>query len=275
MTVIKRNESQGSSANQIRVRVDSPAEQRTRDTLDGNSDDAGKVGKLDYKPSIDPAYDHLANIGRAISTAQSALSAVGELRDKQYALANNSADSPDPERRAAYQAEFEDIQDEITRVQSSATFNGVNVLEESNTYDLKVVDQGGSGLQIEDNRSIVTGVSQSVFSNYGLSLASSSDAALAAEALDDISRVTRSAVNGVSSAYSKAADAVKTKSPNAPSQLEAGSQVRDVAEAEALVQKVASNIRDLAGRDDSGAIVKELIESVTANIEPERVRELL
>jgi flagellin-like hook-associated protein FlgL len=276
MTVINRNESKGSSLpKSVSVRVDNPGEQKAKAALSGGLDKVETASSIGATVSNDPAYEHLTNIGRAISTAQSALSAVSDLRDKQYELAENAADSPNPEQRTAYQTEFDNIQTEISRVQSAATFNGVNVVQEKNTYDLKVVDQGGSSLQVEDTTAIVTGVSQSLFGNYSLSLSSSSGAATAEDTLDEISRITRAAVGGLDSAYGKANSSVRRVGVDSESTIEAGLQVRDAAEGEALANKVASSIAAVAGNDPEGEATKQLIEAVTSNLEPDRVKDLL
>lgn len=276
MTFINRSESKGSPVPKgVSVRVDNPGEQKAKAALSGGLDKVDTASSIESVSSTDPAYEHLTNIGRAISTAQSALSAVSELRDKQYDLAESAADSPNPEQRTAYQTEFDNIQTEISRVQSAASFNGVNVLQDKNTYDLKVVDQGGSELQIDDATSIVTGVSQSLFSNYGLSLSTESGADTAADSLDEISRVTRSAVGGLESAYSKADSSVRKVGVDSKATLEAGLQVRDIQEGEALAENVANSIKEVAAKDSDGEATKKLIESVTSSLEPDRVKDLL
>lgn len=276
MTAINRNEPKGASLpKSVSVRVESPGEQKARAALSGGLDKVATATSLGPELSNDPAFEHLTNIGRAISTAQSAISAVSDLRDKQLELAESAAESPNPEQRTAYQTEFDNIQTEIARVQTAATFNGVNVVQEKNTYDLKVVDQGGSELQIEQNSAIVTGVSQTLFSNYGISLTSASGAEAAEEALDEISRITRTAVGGLDSAYGKAAASVKQRGPNPEATIEAGLQIRDAAEGEALANKVASSIADMAGKDPDGEATKKLIEAVSSNLEPDRVKDLL
>lgn len=257
------------------MRITNQPEQKSRADLGASLSELGTTSKLEPPSKTDPSYEHLNNIGRAISTAQNALSAVSDIRTKQLELAQKSESSANPEQRASYQTEFDSLQSEISRVQSAATFNGVNVVQNQNSYTLQVTASANSSLSIEDNSAIVTGVSQSLFTNYGLSVSSTAGASDAADQLQQIGDITRSALFGVNSAYGKAEDSVKKFGPDSEATITSGYQLQSDSEAQQLANKVAEDIKKVVSADPSGEATKKLIESVASQLEPDRVSKLL
>ncbi len=196
------------------------------------ADDAAGLGvATNLETSVISQEQGIRNANDGISIIQTTESATNEVTDilqrmRELAI-QSSSETLDDDERAYIQDEFEELQDEISRIASSTTFNGVSLTDNSNTgLDVQVGITNGSvsriTIQLVDLRATALGVDTGALVVTSASLAQSTLSAIDT-ALDSVNsgRSTLGAVqNRLDSAINNAS--VFTEALNA-----AHSQIRD------------------------------------------------
>ncbi|MFW5841602.1 MAG: flagellin, partial [Planctomycetota bacterium] len=78
-----------------------------------------------------------------VQTAEGAMGKIGEILTRMKGLAEQAAtESYSDDQRSIMNQEFQELSDEITRIAESTTFNGISLLQESDSLNIHL---GGSG----------------------------------------------------------------------------------------------------------------------------------
>lgn len=217
---------------------------------------------LDIKPLDAP--EQPASSGRALGDsnarefarrAENAVDAVSDLRERQLALAEEASQISDPERIYELDQEKKNLEEEIARIDFSATFQGDNVLS-------------GRTLMIDD-KAVTLANQRSITGDPGASLATQ------AEAIDAVATLTESVLTARYAAAASGAAAAKANTDFAPVQTEIqdiqesrSGAVRDPLKAEELARGIAQAIRNNAEIAPEESLLSH-------NLNPERSKELL
>jgi len=194
--------------------------------------------------------------------ASSAANQIEELREQQYELAKEASTSGSARRHSELNTEVQNLQTEIERVASEATYNGQNTLN------------GGSFSFAEDEVFSIADISQ-ISDNPEIDLSTQADAASAVNDLKEVLQISRLSSSGAESSVAKAdasleevlysdkssTDEVSTTGSD-PSEIK-------VSEAEELAKKVAEDI------SKQFAATENPEEALVQNIDPERASLLL
>lgn len=191
--------------------------------------------------------------------AATAVDAIRQVRERQLELAAEAYSTSNPERQSTLNSELSTLDTEISRIASAATYNGVNAL-------------AGRTVTIEnDGQEIHTAVAipdySSLATDPGVTLTSQSNALTALNTLADLVGAARDAVDGASVALTRAA---QTEELGVVEPKLGGTEsIRDIDQAKALADKIASEIRTNypPGANDDDIVL--------SNLDPSRVAELL
>jgi len=196
------------------------------------ADDAAGLGvATNLETAVISQEQGIRNANDGISIIQTTESATNEVTDilqrmRELAI-QSSSETLDDDERAYIQDEFEELQDEISRIASSTTFNGVSLTDNSNTsldVQVGITDAGTSriAIQLLDLRATSLGVDTGAMEVTSATLAQASLAAIDT-ALDSVNSgrsILGAVQNRLDSAINNAA--VFTEALNS-----AHSQIRD------------------------------------------------
>ena len=94
----------------------------------------------DFTPTAERAgkFITLSHLKNAADIAVDAIEKISTLRQKQYDLATDASDSAQGAHTAKLQTEYTNIDTEISRIVSTASYNGTPLLTQSNTFSADV-----------------------------------------------------------------------------------------------------------------------------------------
>jgi len=153
--------------------------------------------------SLDSVKDSISRAGSVVDVSLSAGTSVSDmltqLKTKALAASDTSLDTTS---RAALQNDFNSIRDQITKTLSNASFNGINLVDGTNTKIAALANADGS--------SVITVAGQDLSLGGGIvSLAATATFASATSASNLLSTLDTS-INNVSSALAKLGTSAKT-----------------------------------------------------------------
>lgn len=209
----------------------------------------------------------ISNIKSALSTANDAIDKISELKIRQLELAREGESLPSyTARHDQLEEENENLRNEITTIESTAKYNGNNVISQNATYN--VTRQEG-----EIRNAIATGRISLTDDAGNVSLASSSASSSAISSYEGDIFGLHSSKAGYSSAEKKASNVI-------PAPKEEISEVKEdnpdalasVEEAQALAREVAEKLGAARGDEES---VSRYIDAATSGLELDKVKDLL
>jgi hypothetical protein len=233
-----------------------------RNALEGISSDAVRVSLGQSTPAA--VDERIPGVKNFLAIREQALSAVSDLRSEQLALSTRAEGLAVGEELARINERLGELEEEVARVSTWATFNGTNVL------DAALFSSGNSD---NSSGSVVLSVADasSFFATQDVTLEDASAAVALSETLTQLSADsarftsdTSQAQEVVTNTQASSARGL-TASADQPSAEEAGALARSIA------QKISAQLASESGANPA----RTLIAALAANLSPSRVQSLL
>jgi flagellin-like hook-associated protein FlgL len=234
---------------------------KSKKSLDANSNIPAKSAG-----SQDAATLTISNLKNYVDTAKNAVESIGSLRATQLKLAKEASSSPQDSRSEDLNDEVQVLQDEIERVASSSTYNGIQVLGSARTLTAEI-DQGSITSR---GQAVSLGDASALSSDLSLDLSSQDSADSAIDSLEGAIFSTNSFSSSLDSAKNKI-DSIGSEAPprgNTDSQL----KVDSPREARDLSKDIAYQVGSPFQTEEEKQLI---IEASTKNLDEDKVLKLL
>jgi|GEM_PF-2406855 len=263
---------QQASGNSLKLSVNLKSAQRSQTAAQLN-DRTTLNSEQSQEKQITPTLT-ASNILQAVDTAVRAVSSIAELRAQQRDVAVKGYNLPEfTKQHTDLVSEFNNLQNEIDRVQSSATYNGQNLLTGSTTFEL--IDSNKSVNEVISLGSVSSATSSSAILG-GLSAASGvanrSNSYTVINASDQ-NQTTLSAIKANRNSANSKAEELPERAASADINITKVKEVNlGVSEATELAQQIA---RKLRASLRAPQVAETLIAASAENLDPEKVKSLL
>jgi hypothetical protein len=265
---INAGDNQGSAAQRPRINVEDVQENKISQDLEADA----VSNKISQSVEAEEPNPNLAQKGLALNAARfvaitsEAVSVIEKLRGKQLELAEE-AEASDDYRRGQLEDEANNIQAEIERVASVASFNGRNAFTAGESSVVTLSEEQGSVVVLADLSSISA--------DPAISFSSVEDAESAVTELEQSLQSTGVAFGQLVGAFNKSSSFISSNSFAVSESDISDSSATQLREAEALAQKISSDIKELA-KDPEVEGRREALISISADkLAAEKVKELL
>lgn len=233
-----------------------------RNALEGNSSDAVRVSLSQSTPAA--ADERIPGVKNFLAIREQALGAVSDLRSEQLALSTQAEGLAVGEELTRINERLKELEDEVARVSTSATFNGTNVLD-------AVLFSSGESDDSSDSLILSVADASSFFAAQDVSLEDSSAAVALSETLTQLSADSARFTSDTSQAQEVVTN---TQAPSARGLTDSSDQP-SAEEAEALARSIAQNISAELASESAANPERSLIEALAGNLSPSRVQTLL
>jgi hypothetical protein len=228
-----------------------------------SDDDLAQSDGTSYYPQAD-TFAHIVDI------ASDAVKSIAGLRRTQLELAARAADSGDAKERDMLEAEYNNLQTEIDRIASSATYGTLSVFDGA---VLTLVDQNEDVAEVNSIAKL-----SSLATTHTYSFNSQIEAEAAEDDLTKISLVTYGAVADLESKVSEAArirESVRIDTSPHPQPEDPNAALKALEHAQSLAASIAQSLLTGLSLPETNPFSSENGGSVVHNLDPTKVAELL